>query len=69
LHARLIPEAAQPTYLRFAAEPRHLALGVIAVRLLRGLDGLLAREFATQELYCLLVTEGRQRPCIFAIFF
>ena len=46
--------------IRLAAEPGHLALGVVAVSLLGSLQSLFAREFSVQELHCLFVSEGSQ---------
>ena len=38
LNLWIIAEALQPEDFRLAAKPRHLPLGVVAVRLLRGLQ-------------------------------
>src|SRR5271168_1253382 len=57
LNLQIVAEPLQPQHLRLAAEPGQLALGVIAVGLLSGLDGLFAGEVAAQELDGLLVTE------------
>src|SRR5260370_25578453 len=69
LNLRIVPEAPQPLDLWFAAEPGHLALGVVWVSLLSGLQGLLAREFSAQDLHCLLVAEGSQRSGGIAVLF
>src|SRR5260370_8169701 len=69
LNLRIVPEAPQPLDLWFAAEPGHLALGVVAVSLLSGLQGLLAREFSAQDLHCLFVAEGSQRSGGIAVLF
>src|SRR5260370_12304216 len=69
LNLRIVPEAPQPLDLWFAAEPGHLAFGVVAVSLLSGLQGLLAREFSAQDLHCLLVAEGSQRSGGIAVLF
>src|SRR5260370_2468092 len=69
LNLRIVPEAPQPLDLWFAAEPGHLAFGVVAVRLLSGLQGLLAREFSAQDLHCLLVADGSQRSGGIAVLF
>src|SRR5580704_17040313 len=58
---RCVAEAFQPHHIRFAAKPSHLALGVVAMSLLCRRDCLLAREFATQELCGLLVTQRLER--------
>jgi len=55
--ARIITEARQPDDLRLAAKPRHLPLGIVAMSLLGSGDRLLAREFASQELRRLLISQ------------
>ena len=55
LNLRIVTKTLQPDDVWLSAEPRHLALGVIAVRLLRGLDRLLASQLAIQKLDCLFV--------------
>src|SRR5437660_970156 len=61
LNARIVAKASKPLHIRLAPEPRHLPLGIVAVRLLRRLQSLFAREFATQKLPCLLVSQSSQR--------
>src|SRR2546427_11258498 len=51
LDIQFIPEPTKPHHIRFPAKPRHLPLGIIAMRLLRRLYRLLARDFAGQELH------------------
>ena len=62
LNLRIITEALQPRDIRLAAEPSHLALGIVSVGLLSGLQRLFSREFSAYELDCLFVAERRQRP-------
>src|SRR6185312_7815250 len=64
LYFRLAPEPSEPMHLRFPAEPCELALGVIAVRLLRRPEGELEVDFAAQVLRSLLVAKRVERPCI-----
>ena|SRR5271155_2627077 len=69
LNLHIIAEAAQPVNFRFSAKPRHLALGVVAVRLLGSLKRPFASEFSAQELQRLLVAEGRERTGGIAVLF
>src|SRR4051812_25538861 len=58
LDVGVIAEASEPMHIGFAAKPGHLALGVVAVRLLDGSNHLLARELAAKKLHRLPVAGG-----------
>jgi hypothetical protein len=47
-HFTLVPEALDPRNLRFAPEPRHLPLGIIAMGLLHRVDRGFAVYFALE---------------------
>jgi hypothetical protein len=48
LDFRIVAETFEPVHLRLAAKPGHLSLGVVAMRLLGGLHGLILIQFSTQ---------------------
>src|ERR1700677_2939260 len=62
-----IAEARQPVHVRFPAKPCNLALGIIAMRLLRRGKRRLAIQFAAQELQRLFVSERAERARLIAI--
>src|SRR3979411_63616 len=64
----VIAESGQPMHIRFSPEPCDLALGIIAMRLLRRDERRLPVEFAAQKLHCLLVSQRRERACLCPIF-
>src|ERR1700678_904316 len=68
LNLLIVPEPAQPVHLRLAPEPGHLALGVIAMSLLRRHNGLLPAILPAKKLRGLLVAERSQGTSIRAIF-
>ena len=70
LDLRIVAEALQPRNFRLAPEPCHLALGIVAMCLLRGLR-LPARELSSprRNLDRLLVSERSQWPRGRAVFF
>src|ERR1700757_4468471 len=57
LNIRIVAEPPEANPPRLSTEPCHLALGVIAVALLGGLNGLLATEFSAEDLARLFVAE------------
>src|ERR1700722_12732071 len=60
LNLSIIPKSAQPVHLRFAPEPGHLPLGVIAMSLLRRHNSLLPVKLPAEKLRRLLVAERSQ---------
>src|SRR5713226_1986019 len=61
LYLGIISKISEPVDLRFAPEPGHLPLGVVAVGLLRRRQGLLTVYFTAKELHGLLISQGGQR--------
>src|SRR6266446_7019021 len=64
----IIAKPPQPMHIRFSPEPCDLALGIVAMRLLRRCQRRLAIQFAAQELHRLLVSQRRERARFRAIF-
>src|SRR4029077_8809639 len=61
LNSGIISEAGNPEHVGFAAEPGHLALGIVSMRLLRRLHGGFTIELASHQGHSLFVTESGQR--------
>src|SRR5438477_13095892 len=68
LDIHIVAEAAQPMHGGLAPEPGHLALGVVAVSLLRRPDRQFAVNFAAEKLQRLLIAESVQSDGALAIF-
>src|ERR1017187_8099205 len=60
-HGGIVPKSCEPGDVGLAAKPCHLALGIVAMSLLRRRQRLLARKFSAQKLGCLLVAERIER--------
>src|SRR3979490_3118235 len=64
----VVAEPGQPMHIRFSPEPCDLALGIVAMRLLRRDERRLAIQFAAQKLQRLFVSQRRERARLRAIF-
>src|ERR1700722_3881624 len=60
LNRGIISEPSQPPDLRLAPEPCHLPLSIVAMGLLRGMYGLVLRQFSMQQLPRLAIPERSQ---------
>src|SRR5271169_682834 len=68
LNGRVVAKPAQPMHIWFPPEPCDLALGIIAMRLLRRHERSLPIQSAAQELHRLLISQRRERARLLAIF-
>src|ERR1039458_5183922 len=69
LDGGVIAEPGQPMHIRFSPEPGDLALGIVAMRLLRRSERRFPIYFAAQKLHRLFVSQRRERARLSAIFF
>src|SRR5437762_8558813 len=68
LYLSVIAESTHPNHLRLAAEPGHLAFGVVAMGLLSCLQCGFPIDFPSQKLDCLFVAQRTQRARSVAVF-
>src|SRR5947207_13813874 len=61
LYLSIVTESTHPNHLRLAAEPGHLAFGVVAMGLLSSLQCGFPIDFPSQKLDCLFVAQRTQR--------
>src|SRR5438067_6200413 len=69
LHFGIIAEPTEPVNAGLTATPRHLALGVVAMRLLDGCNHSVVVNLAAKELHHLFVTGRVQRTNVVAVAF
>src|SRR2546429_9725643 len=69
LDARFVPKAGEPRYVRLAAKPCHLALGIVAMSLLCGLNRGITINFSAESLNCLFISKRGKRAGRIPVFF
>src|ERR1700730_16549441 len=67
LDLRIVAASLEPLHIRLPPEPGHLAFGIVAVRLLSGMDRLLASHFPAQKLNCLFIAERSKGTSCFTV--
>src|SRR5437773_2175859 len=68
LYLSIVTESTHPDHLRLAAEPGHLAFGVVAMGLLSCLQCGFPIDFPSQKLDCLFIAQRSQRARRIAVF-
>src|SRR5947209_2435808 len=68
LYLSIVTESTHPDHLRLAAEPGHLAFGVVALGLLSCLQCGFPIDFPSQKLDCLFIAQRSQRARRIAVF-
>src|SRR5438445_7669844 len=68
LYLSVIAESTHPNHLRLAAEPGHLAFGVVAMGLLSCLQCGFPIDLPSQKLDCLFIAQRSQRARRIAVF-
>src|SRR5947199_454242 len=68
LYLSIVTQSTHPDHLRLAAEPGHLAFGVVAMGLLSCLQCGFPIDFPSQKLDCLFIAQRTQRARRIAVF-
>src|SRR2546421_10583616 len=68
LYLSIVTESTHPDHLRLAAEPGHLAFGIVAMGLLSCLQCGFPIDFPSQKLDCLFIAQRSQRARRIAVF-